>query len=163
MRRLTLIATLLVATALPATSATAQTGAAASTDEYLAPLRIAHHKFVLDNGLAVLVHEDPSVPLVGEEYDSILRSQVARLPGRYETLDSLLAAAMDIVNTGRDPAYYADYASNLSALQPAALNAAAAGVVKPDALTWVIVGDLEVIEAGIRSLNLGDVRRIEAP
>lgn len=99
-------------------------------------------------------------PLVGEEYDSILRSQVARLPGRYETLDSLVTAALDIVNTGRDPAYYADYARNLSSLQPAALNAAAASVVKPGELTWVIVGDLKLIEPGIRELNLGEVRRL---
>ena len=28
------------------------------------PLRIAHETFVLDNGLTVIVHEDPSVPIV---------------------------------------------------------------------------------------------------
>jgi zinc protease len=99
-------------------------------------------------------------PLAGEEYDSILRSQVARLPGRFETLDSLLAAALDIVNTGRDPGYYANYARNLATLEAPAMNAAAAAVVKPGELTWVIVGDLDVIEAGIRELNLGEVKRI---
>ena len=99
-------------------------------------------------------------PLAGEEYTSIMRSQVARLPGRFETLDSLLAAALDIVNTGRDPGYYANYARNLSSLDAPAMNAAAAGVVKPGELTWVIVGDLDVIEPGIRELNLGEVKRI---
>jgi zinc protease len=99
-------------------------------------------------------------PLAGEEYDSILRSQVARLPGRYETLDSLVSAALDMVNTGRDAGYYADYARNLSTLEAAAVNEAAAAVVKPDELTWVIVGDLDQIEAGIRALDLGEVRRI---
>ncbi|MFY2762850.1 M16 family metallopeptidase [Arenimonas sp. MALMAid1274] len=99
-------------------------------------------------------------PLAGEEYDSILRSQVARLPGRYETLDSLLAAGLDIVNTGRDPGYYANYARDLASLQAPALNASAAAVVKPGELTWVIVGDLDKIEAGIRELDLGEVRRI---
>ncbi|HEU0153651.1 MAG TPA: pitrilysin family protein [Arenimonas sp.] len=99
-------------------------------------------------------------PLAGEEYDSILRSQVARLPGRYETLDSLVSAALDMVNTGRDPAYYANYARDLAALDADALNAAATDVVRPDQLTWVIVGDLDQIEAGIRALELGEVRRI---
>jgi zinc protease len=99
-------------------------------------------------------------PLVGEEYDSILRSQVARLPGRYETIDSLMSAGLDIVNTGRDPSYYSNYARNLAALEAPAMNAAASGVVKPGELTWVIVGDLDKIEAGIRELNLGQVRRI---
>jgi zinc protease len=67
MRPFTLIATLLLATALPVTFAPAQAAPAAESAGAidLAPLRIAHHKFVLDNGLTVLVHEDPSVPLVG--------------------------------------------------------------------------------------------------
>ena len=58
-------------------------------------------------------------PLAGEELDSILRSQVARLPGRFETLDSLVAAALDMVNTGRAPEYYYDYSKNLQALDGA--------------------------------------------
>ncbi|WP_161627317.1 M16 family metallopeptidase [Arenimonas composti] len=96
-------------------------------------------------------------PIAGEEFESILRSQVARLPGRFETLDSLVAAATDIVNTGRDPAYYDDYAANIATLTPEALNAAAAATVKPDGLTWVVIGDLKQIEAGIRALGWGEV------
>ena len=99
-------------------------------------------------------------PIAGEEYASIMRSQVARLPGRFETLDSLLAAATDVVNTGRDPAYYRDYARNLGALSADALNAAGAAAVKPDELVWVIVGDLSKIEAGVRELNYGEVQRL---
>jgi zinc protease len=101
-------------------------------------------------------------PLAGDEYQSIMRSQVARLPGRFETLDSLIVAATDIVNTGRPPEYYYDYASNLRGLQAATLNDAAAKVVKPDELTWVIVGDLGKIEAGVRELGYGEVVRIQA-
>lgn len=88
-------------------------------------------------------------PLVGEEYDSIMRSQVARLPGRFETLDALVSAAVDHVNTGRAPEYYYDYAQNLQALDPAAL-AEAGKVVKPEELVWVVIGDLKKIEAGVR-------------
>lgn len=96
-------------------------------------------------------------PIAGEEYESIMRSQVARLPGRYETLDSLLSAGIDIVNTGRDPAWYADYARNVAALSAGQLNAAGAATVKPDELVWIVVGDRAQIEAGIRSLNYGEV------
>jgi zinc protease len=35
-------------------------------------------------------------------------------------------------------------------------------VVKPDNLTWVIVGDRAQIEKGIRELNLGEVKFLDA-
>ncbi len=95
-------------------------------------------------------------PLVGEEYDSIMRSQIARLPGRFETLASLLSAALDIVNTDRAPEYYYNYADNLRALNPDAM-ARAGKVVKPEELVWIVVGDVKKIEAGIRELNYGEV------
>jgi len=99
-------------------------------------------------------------PLVGEEYDSIMRSQVLRLAGRFETLDTLIAAAIDHVNTGRAPEYYYDYADRLRALDPAAL-AEAGRVVKPDELVWIVVGDLNKIEAGVRELGFGQVERAQ--
>lgn len=96
-------------------------------------------------------------PIAGEEFESIMRSQVARLPGRYETLDALLSAGIDVVNTGRDPAFYRDYARNMGALTADDLNAAGAATVKPGELTWVIVGDRKLIEAGVRELGYGEV------
>ena len=101
-------------------------------------------------------------PLAGEELESILRSQVSRLPGRFETLDSLLAAGLDLVNMGRDPGYYTEYATRLRQLDGAALNAAAAEVVQPGQLTWIVVGDLGLIEAGVRELGYGEVVRLDA-
>ena len=86
-----------------------------------------------------------------------MRSQVARLPGRYETLDSLLTAGIDVVNTGRDPAFYRDYAGNMGALTAEALNAAGAATVKPGELVWIVVGDRKQIEAGVRELGYGEV------
>ncbi len=102
-------------------------------------------------------------PLAGEELDSILRSQVSRLPGRFETLDSLLMAGLDIVNMGRDARYYTDYAAQLRQLDGNALNAAATATVKPQQLTWIVVGDLKQIEAGVRELGYGEVVMIDVP
>ena len=102
-------------------------------------------------------------PLAGEELDSILRSQVSRLPGRFETLDSLLMAGLDVVNMGRDARYYTDYAAQLRQLDGNALNTAASATVKPDQLTWIVVGDLKSIEAGVRALGYGEVVKIDVP
>jgi len=43
-----------------------------------------------------------------------------------------------------------------------AVRAAAREVIHPEGFTWVIVGDLGKIEAGIRALNLGEVQVIDA-
>jgi hypothetical protein len=39
---------------------------------------------------------------------------------------------------------------------------AAAATLDPNALTWVVVGDLSKIEQPIRALNLGDVTVVDA-
>ena len=91
-------------------------------------------------------------PLADAELESILRSQVSRLPGRFETLSSLVNAAVDLLQNARQPAYYYDYASSLRALDGAALNQAAAAAVDPDQLRWIVIGDAARIEAEIRAL-----------
>ena len=35
-------------------------------------------------------------------------------------------------------------------------------VINPDAMTWVIVGDRSKIEAGLRELNIGEIRVVDA-
>ena len=46
---------------------------------------------------------------------------------------------------------------DLTALTPADVNKSAGRLIHPDALTWVVVGDLSKIEAKVRALNLGEV------
>jgi zinc protease len=101
-------------------------------------------------------------PVAGEELDSLLRSQVSRLPGRFETLAALLGAGTDLVMHGRDPAYYYDYARNVRALDGEALNAAAAAVVDPDALVWIVIGDLRQVRSQIEALGWGEPTLLEA-
>lgn len=38
----------------------------------------------------------------------------------------------------------------------------AAKRIDPNALTWVVVGDLPKIEAGVRDLKLGEVKVVDA-
>jgi zinc protease len=113
------------------------------TDKTAAALREIHAEI---RGLA------GERPLAGEELDSILRSQISRLPGRFETLGSLVNAAVDLLQNQRQPAYYYDYARNLRALDGAALNAAAAAAVDPERLRWIVIGDAQQIEAELRAL-----------
>jgi zinc protease len=101
-------------------------------------------------------------PVSGEEFSSVMRSQVMRLPGAYETLASLTNAAIGMLTLGRSEDYYAQYAKNIRTLTEADLNNAAKKVVHPDDVIWIIVGDLKKVEAGIRELNLGEVIKLDA-
>jgi len=100
-------------------------------------------------------------PVVGEEFASIMRNQTLGLSGRFETLDALEAAAVQLVNLGYPDDYFAQYASRVMALDEAALAAAAKQYIHPGEIIWLVVGDLKKIETGIRELKLGEVVRLD--
>ena len=47
-------------------------------------------------------------------------------------------------------------------MTPSSANAIAKKYIQPSHLVWVVVGDMSKVEDGIRSLNLGDVHKIDA-
>ncbi len=84
------------------------------------------------------------------------------LPGLWETNASVGQAIGEIVEFRLTPDYYSTYAGKVKALTVSNLNEAAVKVVRPDNLVWIIVGDREKIEKGIRELNIGELRVIDA-
>jgi zinc protease len=84
------------------------------------------------------------------------------LPGLWETNGAVTQSINEIVEFKLSPDYYSTYAGRIKALAVTNLNEAAVKVVKPESLVWVIVGDREKIEKGIRELNLGEVKLIDA-
>jgi zinc protease len=50
----------------------------------------------------------------------------------------------------------------LQNMQLASISSAAKKVIKPQNLTWVIVGDRSKIEKGIQELNLGVIKYIDS-
>jgi zinc protease len=87
---------------------------------------------------------------------------IQSLPGSWETNAALRGAITTQVIYNLPETYWQDYAGTVRALTVADLNQAAVRVVNNDALTWVVVGDREKIEAGLRELNLGEIRVIDA-
>ena len=63
-------------------------------------------------------------------------------------------------NRGLD--YPGNYSSIVQNLKLVDIQNSAAKIVKPQNLTWLIVGDRQKIEAGIRELNLGPVKILDA-
>jgi zinc protease len=89
-------------------------------------------------------------------------SLVLGLPGSNETAGEVAGSYAAIITYGLPDSYWNDFVSEVNALTPAQLQSAAQKLVRPEALTWVIVGDLAKIEDGIRKLELGEVKVLDA-
>jgi len=84
------------------------------------------------------------------------------LPGNNETSGEIAGSWGEILTFGLKDSYWNDFVGALSALTPADVNASAGKLIHPEALTWVVVGDLSKIEKSVRALELGEVSVIDA-
>ncbi len=84
------------------------------------------------------------------------------LPGNNETSDEIANSYGEILTYGLKDDYWNTFVGDLTALTPADVNASAGKLVKPDALTWIVVGDLSKIEKSVRALDFGEVTVLDA-
>ncbi|HTQ54022.1 MAG TPA: pitrilysin family protein [Bryobacteraceae bacterium] len=101
-------------------------------------------------------------PPTGEELKKVQDNETLSLPGSRETMAEVANSVETLVAYGLPDDYYDQYAGRVRALQIADIESAAKNVVRPDNITWVIVGDRAKIEAGVRELNLGEVKFLDA-
>ncbi|MET0327690.1 MAG: insulinase family protein, partial [Luteimonas sp.] len=83
------------------------------------------------------------------------------LPGAYETAGAVMATIGSNVLYGRPDDYVFKRKAEIEAITPAQVDVAAK-TFDPNAITWVVVGDLSKTEAPIRALNLGEVTILDA-
>ncbi|HEU5303904.1 MAG TPA: pitrilysin family protein, partial [Gemmatimonadales bacterium] len=113
----------------------------------------------LDKELRGIVKDRPIQP------DELSRSQASltlTLPGSWETMSALAGAIGNILTFGLDDRYYDTFAEKVRSQTVQTVTAAAAEVVHPDRLVWVVVGDRAKIEPGLRELSLGEIRLIDS-
>jgi zinc protease len=101
-------------------------------------------------------------PATQEELDRLIANDVRSLPGQYETGAAAAGSLNSIVIFGHPDDYVQTMKTRLQSQTLAQVQAAAKAHIHPEALTWVIVGDLGKIEAGVRGLNLGEVKILDA-
>ncbi|WP_045738104.1 pitrilysin family protein [Xanthomonas sp. MUS 060] len=101
-------------------------------------------------------------PLTSEEIAKIKNQRIRALPGRFETTSAVLGAMESIVQYGRADDYVQTLKKRLEAVDQPAAEAAIKEIVAPQAMTWVIVGDLKQIQAPVRALKLGDVQVLDS-
>jgi zinc protease len=99
-------------------------------------------------------------PMTGEEFVSAMRNQTMRLPARFETLDDLERAAIDVDVYGLPDDFWAVYPTRLRALTESDLAAAARAHVRPDDIVWIVVGDADSLEKSAKELGYGEVVRL---
>ena len=84
------------------------------------------------------------------------------LPGDNETNGDVAGTLADSIVFDLPFDYYERYVSLVRSLDDADLRQAATQLVNPQALTWVIVGDVAKIEQQVRAQNLGPIIRLDA-
>ena len=100
-------------------------------------------------------------PATSSEIQFAKDSQVRSLPGANETVSQVADSFADILTYGLPDSYFNDLVGEVQALTAPQLQAAAAELVHPEALTWMVVGDLAVIEASVRKLDIGEVKVLD--
>jgi zinc protease len=100
-------------------------------------------------------------PPTDAELERVQRSNTLSLPGRWETNGAVLGDLAQIVTYGLPEDYWDTYAERINNLTLAEVSSAAVTTLNPDALTWVVVGDRERIQADLEALKLGEIRLID--
>jgi zinc protease len=101
-------------------------------------------------------------PVSSQELKDAQASETLGLPGSFETVAQLSSAYATILQYGLPADYYNAYTARALAATPSGIAALARRVVLPRQPVWIVVGDMAKIEAPVRALGLGEVRRIDA-
>jgi len=99
-------------------------------------------------------------PITAAEVQDARDRQTLTLAGRWETSGAVAGAISEIVTFDLPADYYTTYAQKVRAVTPAEVKAAVSKAITGRKV-WVIVGDRAKIEAGLKDLNLGEIRLID--
>lgn len=123
----------------------------------LAPVQTDKTKESIEEIVKEFSQYEAEQPATADELAKVKANKTAKLPGAYETKGALLGAVTETLNKGKDMQYLEAYAQRVQAIDLDSVKNTAQSVLRPDAMTWVIVGDLSQIEDKVRELNLGEV------
>jgi len=101
-------------------------------------------------------------PVTREELEKVKKNIVLKLPGNWETNNSVLNSLEEIVVYNLPDDYYDIYPQKVKSVSLQEVRNVASRLIHPKSLVWVIVGDRQKIEAGIRELNFGEIQYIDA-
>ena len=109
--------------------------------------------------LRAIVADRPATPAELAKAQDV---ETLTLPGTWETMGAVAGSIGELIRYRLPDDYFALYPSRVRALTVGDLTAAAKVVIRPESLTWVIVGDRAKIEAGVRALNFGELHYVDS-
>jgi len=128
----------------------------------IAPVQTDKTKESIQEIVKELKQYEGDKPATAEELAKVKANKTAKLPGAYETKGALLGSIVSTLEKGKDMQWLENYGERVNSLEVNNIRQVAKDVIRPEGLTWVIVGDLSKIEADVRALNLGEVTKLDA-
>jgi zinc protease len=103
-----------------------------------------------------------SNPITAEELAKAQTDMTQSLPGQWETGGAVMGSLASLYTLERPADFWDGYAPGLKAVDVPGINAAAKRVIKPDQITWVVVGDRAKIQKDLEALGYGPVIVVDA-
>ncbi len=100
-------------------------------------------------------------PVTTEELEKVKKQRTLELAGEWETMGAINGSINEIVRYRLPDDYYRTYAGKVRTLDTDALVGAAKKLIHPRQLIWVVVGDREKVEEGLRRLRFSELRLID--
>ena len=101
-------------------------------------------------------------PITTAELKDAQANNTLGLPGTFETAAQLMGAYSTLLTYHLPADYYNTYTQKALSLTAERANNLAGKLITPGHLIWIVIGELSKIEAGIRELNIGEIRKIDS-
>jgi predicted Zn-dependent peptidase len=92
--------------------------------------------------------------VTGNELTQAVANEVGGLPGQFETGTAVLSALQQMALFNRPDDYYEQLAAKYRALQTGGVDQALRAAIKPDAFTYVVVGDAAKVKPQLDKLGV---------
>jgi zinc protease len=104
---------------------------------------------------------DEKNPITQEELESVKKNEVLKLPGTWETIQSVSNSLEEIVQFGLSDDYFQNYPEDIRNLELNQIKIAQGKTLSPDRMVWLVVGDRSKIEESLNDLGMGKVKVID--
>lgn len=101
------------------------------------------------------------IPISEDELSETKKYVTLRYPREFETISQIAGKLGEIVTYDLPKDYFNQYVQAIDKVSAVDVIEAAKKYIHPDNMLFVIVGDVETIEPGIRELNLGEIHYLD--